>query len=67
MDPYKVWLDFEGQRLDFEISLCGDAIRTERAVVGAQQFEAQRVTYQQLMSEAGIVHGRDLVVRWDDE
>jgi phosphatidate phosphatase LPIN len=66
-DPYKIWLDFEGQRLGFDISLCGDAIRNEAPIVGAQRFEEQRVTYKQLMDDAGVVHSHELVVRWDDE
>lgn len=66
-DPYRIWLDFEGQRLGFELSLCGDAVRKGASVVGSQRFEEKRVTYRQLMVDAGIVHSQELVVRWDDE
>jgi phosphatidate phosphatase LPIN len=65
-DPYRVWLDFEGQRLGFELSLCGDCIR-EEATVAAELFEGKKVTYKQLMDDPDIAHSRDLVVRWDDE
>ncbi|KAF8499982.1 Lipin/Ned1/Smp2-domain-containing protein [Gautieria morchelliformis] len=70
-DPYRVWLDFEGQRLGFELSLCGDCMREEGAAVAAagaaERFERNKVTYKQLMDDPDTVHSRDLVVRWDDE
>ena len=66
-DPYRVWLDFEGQRLGFELSLCGGPIRDEGDAVDAEDFDEQRISYRRLMDDASIVHNRELVVRWDDE
>lgn len=65
-DPYRVWLDFEGQRLGFELSLCGGAA-CEEGAVDTEGFDEHRVSYKELMDDAGIVHNHELVVRWDDE
>ncbi|KAF8580581.1 LNS2-domain-containing protein [Ramaria rubella] len=65
-DPYRVWLDFEGQRLGFEISLCGDILQDDDPLDG-RCFDEQRVTFKRFMDDSEVAHSPQLVVRWDDE
>jgi len=65
--PHRIWLDFEDQRLDFELSLCGNAVWGENAVEDARQFEAERITFIRLLEDQEVLHSGALVVRWDDE
>lgn len=65
--PHRIWLDFEDQRLDFELSLCGNAVWGENAVEDARQFDAERITFRRLLEDQEVLHSGALVVRWDDE
>ncbi|GJJ07183.1 hypothetical protein Clacol_001383 [Clathrus columnatus] len=73
-DPFKVWLDFEGQRLSFELSLCGengnvDSNRNlnDDPLQRAKRFDAKRIPFQTLLNDESVLRSEDLVVRWDDE
>ncbi|KIJ56944.1 hypothetical protein M422DRAFT_23082 [Sphaerobolus stellatus SS14] len=66
-DEYRIWLDFEGQRLEFELSLCGESVRDADPFEVAHGFEQKRISYNKLMDDPQVVQSMNLVVRWDDE
>lgn len=82
-DPLKIWLDFEGQRFSFELSLCDGGSNNNRMqdIVNsdgktdfnddplqvAKRFDAKRVTFQTLLDDENVLHSKHLAVRWDDE
>ncbi|KAF8507837.1 LNS2-domain-containing protein [Hysterangium stoloniferum] len=65
--PHLIWLEFEGQRLGFELSLCGEGVRHEGPFEVARRFDDCRVSFKDMMANDGIVHSSELVVRWDDD
>lgn len=63
-DEHRFWVDMEGKRFLFELSLCGNPEGKDE-IGDAQRFDDARVPYRRFLDDVSMIDSENLVIRWD--
>jgi phosphatidate phosphatase LPIN len=64
-DDKRFWVELEGQKFTFELSLCG-ALDEKDEVSALEAFESRRVSYSTFLKDDGLVESKELVLKWNE-